>query len=43
MVLEKANGIAGWRTLAGPTNSEKARDSAPYSIRARFGTDGINF
>ncbi|KAI8921365.1 nucleoside diphosphate kinase [Powellomyces hirtus] len=40
MVLEKDDGIKGWRDLAGPTNSEKARESAPNSIRALFGTDG---
>ncbi|KAJ3107121.1 Thioredoxin domain-containing protein 3 [Phlyctochytrium planicorne] len=40
IVLEKEDGIKAWRTLAGPTNSEKARESAPESIRARFGTDG---
>ncbi|KAJ3101241.1 Thioredoxin domain-containing protein 3 [Phlyctochytrium bullatum] len=40
MVLEKEGAISGWRALAGPTNSEKARESAPNSIRARFGTDG---
>jgi nucleoside diphosphate kinase len=41
MVLEKIDGIKAWRTLAGPTDSEKARETAPKSIRARFGTDGI--
>ncbi|KAI8614875.1 nucleoside diphosphate kinase [Chytriomyces sp. MP71] len=40
MVLEKAAGIKAWRNLAGPTNSDKARESAPYSLRAMFGTDG---
>eukprot|EP00955_Chlamydomonas_euryale_P079951 363361-Chlamydomonas_euryale.AAC.16 len=32
--------IARWRQLIGPTNSDKAREEAPGSIRARFGTDG---
>ncbi|KAI8616413.1 nucleoside diphosphate kinase [Chytriomyces sp. MP71] len=40
MVLEKPAGIKSWRNLAGPTNSNKARESAPYSLRAMFGTDG---
>ncbi|KAJ3013715.1 Thioredoxin domain-containing protein 3 [Thoreauomyces humboldtii] len=40
MVLEKEDAVAEWRLLAGPTNSEKARESAPHSIRAHFGTDG---
>lgn len=28
-----------WRTLIGPTNTEKAKKEAPNSLRARFGTD----
>ncbi len=32
--------ISKWRTLIGPTDSEKARETAPESIRAAFGTDG---
>ncbi|KAJ3074881.1 Thioredoxin domain-containing protein 3 [Podochytrium sp. JEL0797] len=40
LVLEKPSAIKEWRTLAGPTNSNKARESAPLSIRALFGTDG---
>ncbi|KAI8844946.1 nucleoside diphosphate kinase [Chytridium lagenaria] len=40
LVLEKEGAITAWRTLAGPTNSEKARETSPDSIRARFGTDG---
>ncbi|KAJ3087275.1 thioredoxin domain-containing protein 6 [Quaeritorhiza haematococci] len=40
IVLEKEGGIGAWRELAGPTNSEKARESAPNSIRALYGTDG---
>ncbi|KAJ3051896.1 thioredoxin domain-containing protein 6 [Rhizophlyctis rosea] len=40
MVLEKEGAITGWRELAGPTDSTKARDTAPNSIRALYGTDG---
>ncbi|KAI8925457.1 nucleoside diphosphate kinase [Entophlyctis helioformis] len=40
MVLEKVDGIKGWRALAGPTNSEKARETSPESIRALYGKDG---
>ncbi|KAJ3271032.1 thioredoxin domain-containing protein 6 [Terramyces sp. JEL0728] len=40
IVLEKEGAIDAWRELAGPTNSIKARDIAPQSIRALYGTDG---
>jgi nucleoside-diphosphate kinase len=33
------NGMAKWRELLGPTDSEQARKDAPGSIRARFGKD----
>lgn len=39
MVLEKADAIPGWRELAGPTNSEKAREAAPqryYNLNYLF-------
>lgn len=32
--------ITKWRSLIGPTDSNKARTEAPNSIRAHFGTDG---
>lgn len=32
--------IQSWRSFIGPTNSEKAREQAPRSIRSLFGTDG---
>jgi nucleoside-diphosphate kinase len=32
--------INSWRKFIGPTNSEKARQEAPHSVRALFGTDG---
>ena len=40
MELLAPDAIARWRKVIGPTNSEKAREEAPASIRARFGTDG---
>ncbi|ORY36018.1 nucleoside diphosphate kinase [Rhizoclosmatium globosum] len=40
IVLEKEGAIKAWRALAGPTNSNKAREEHPQSIRALFGTDG---
>jgi nucleoside diphosphate kinase len=30
MVLEKKDAVPQWRELAGPTNSEKAREIAPH-------------
>lgn len=38
--LAKTNAIADWRELMGPTNTFKAQEEAPDSLRARFGTDG---
>ena len=32
----KQNAILDWRKLMGPTNTFKARDEAPHSLRARF-------
>lgn len=40
IVLAKPGAVADWRTLIGPTDSNKARIDAPDSVRARFGTDG---
>lgn len=33
------SGVAKWREVLGPTDSEQARKDAPGSIRARFGKD----
>lgn len=38
MQLEGADAVTAWRTLLGPTNSATAREQAPASLRARFGT-----
>ncbi|TPX43170.1 nucleoside-diphosphate kinase [Synchytrium endobioticum] len=41
LLLQKDEGtIKTWRELAGPTNSKIAKETAPKSIRAMFGTDG---
>ncbi|KAL2634641.1 hypothetical protein R1flu_006120 [Riccia fluitans] len=40
MILEREGAIKKWRTLMGPTDSNKARVQAPDSIRAKFGIDG---
>ncbi|XP_071829226.1 nucleoside diphosphate kinase homolog 5-like [Apostichopus japonicus] len=39
MVLAKENAIPYWRELCGPTNSMKARETHPDSIRALYGVD----
>ncbi|KAI8990889.1 nucleoside-diphosphate kinase, partial [Mycotypha africana] len=41
MVLEKDNAIQDWKELIGPTDAKKARETKPHSIRALFGTDGL--
>lgn len=38
--LEGPGAIKKWRAMIGPTNSHKAREEAPKSIRALFGKDG---
>lgn len=39
MELMAPGAIGKWRNLIGPTNSETARQEAPNSLRAHFGTD----
>jgi len=39
MELAKESAIQSWRDLIGPTNSHKAREIQPDSIRAKYGTD----
>lgn len=38
--LVAENAIEKWRTLIGPTNTDRAKAEAPRSLRAIFGTDG---
>ena len=40
MELVYKDSVNSWRQFIGPTNSEVAREKAPNSIRALFGTDG---
>lgn len=39
MELGRENAIAAWRELMGPTNSIKARETHPDTVRALYGTD----
>jgi nucleoside diphosphate kinase len=41
--LEKEDAIQEWRRLCGPTNTLKAKETAPESLRARFGTGAVSF
>jgi nucleoside diphosphate kinase len=38
LVLAKRDAIADWRAMMGPTDSGKARETAPGTIRALYGT-----
>jgi nucleoside diphosphate kinase homolog 5 len=38
--LRRVVAIAGWRNLIGPTNLDKAKETRPDSLRAKFGIDG---
>lgn len=38
--LVSSNAVPKWREVIGPTNSAAARQSAPSSIRAKFGGEG---
>ena len=40
MELLANNAITKWRKFIGPTNSNKAREEAPGSLRALYGEDG---
>lgn len=40
MELVAENAIQKWRSVIGPTNSHKAKQEAPGSLRAKFGVDG---
>jgi len=39
LILERIDAIKCWRTLLGPTNTFTAKEKAPQSLRARYGTD----
>ncbi len=40
MELIAQGAITKWRKFIGPTNSAKAREEAPKSLRALYGEDG---
>ena len=40
MELIRENAILAWRELLGPTNTQRAQEEAPNSLRAQYGTDG---
>ena len=40
MELVADSAVDKWRQLIGPTNTLKAKEEAPHSLRALFGTDG---
>lgn len=40
MQLSRKNAILTWRGLMGPTNALVARETHPWTLRARFGVDG---
>lgn len=40
LALEKLDCIREWRIAAGPTNTQRAREVAPGTLRALYGTDG---
>jgi len=40
MELVGEDAVTRWRTMIGPTDSNRARAEAPNTIRAHFGTDG---
>jgi len=42
LVLEKPGAVDDWRLLLGPEDPEEARTHAPYSLRARLGTDLVH-
>jgi len=39
MILARDNAVTYWRQIIGPTQTSRARDEAPESVRALFGTD----
>ncbi|KAG8439146.1 hypothetical protein GDO86_005384 [Hymenochirus boettgeri] len=42
LVLARNNAISFWKELMGPTNSLKAKETHPESLRAMYGTDDLH-
>jgi len=40
LLLQREGAIKGWRAIMGPTNTERARQDNPQSIRGKYGIDG---
>ncbi|XP_053321374.1 nucleoside diphosphate kinase homolog 5 [Spea bombifrons] len=40
-MLSRHNAISYWKELIGPSNSLKAKETHPYSLRALYGTDDL--
>ena len=40
-LLEKSFGIEAWLKLCGPEDAAVARDTAPQSLRAQYGSDAV--
>lgn len=39
LALSKENAVEDWRAMIGPTDPDKAKETSPYSLRARYATD----